>query len=37
MLGVQGCWVLVEQVARIGGETLGSINLQSFCKIDAQF
>jgi len=36
MLGVQGCQVLVEQVVRASGQTLGSIDVQSFCKIDAQ-
>jgi hypothetical protein len=32
MLGVQGCQVLVEQVVRAGGQTLGSIDVQSFAR-----
>jgi hypothetical protein len=36
MLGVQGCQVIVEQVTKIGGEALGSTNLQSFYKMDVQ-
>jgi len=36
MLGVQGCQVLVEQVARVGRQTLGSTDVQSFCKLDVQ-